>query len=155
MSKEEQIKMHEGIIEDQRKIVAVLREEIEAEKSKHRHGDFGYDDDLPRLTLEDINGELFTAGAGSCETRKAGGYHPQHPKLILGNIFNLLKEWSEPFKGFKVLGDCNFIGYVSCMEPDKIHLRIESGESSYTLPELEELWHGLGRGIAHLKRKQK
>lgn len=40
MSKEEQIKMHEAIIESSRKIIAVLQEEIEADKPKPRHGEW-------------------------------------------------------------------------------------------------------------------
>ena len=121
MNKEEiQAKLHnyEERLNDVAGEIERLREQLaEAEKPKHRHGDFGFDD-------------------------------------TIGNIFDLLKEWSEDLERFeiKVAGR----GTLEMKLSDK-RLEFSMPVFQYataTLPEAEEIWHKLGQMIATLKRKK-
>lgn len=124
----------------------------EAEKPKLRHGDFGISDSGgARVILCYDFDKLITAGDGSVYPHEYEGYNPNP---VLGNIFDLMKDWGKDFKGFTVLGQCNFVGWISIKNPDRIHLKIVGGESTYTEVELYEIWCNLGHALIELKRKK-
>lgn len=128
--------------------IALLLQQIEAKKPKRRHGDFGFDNNsFGRLSLKGIRNQMFSAGSGCCYDQDRGD--KQHPKLIFGNIFDLLKEWSEDLEHFEFdVHKCE----INTVE--FAHAPIHIAGNWHTLAEAEEIWHNLGRVIATLKRKQ-
>lgn len=132
----------------------------EAEKPKLRHGDFGI---VPKGGWKRIR--LFKSAVPDLSDKPDSGENEDYNLygicntedfIKFGNIFGLMKDWSEDFKGFTVLGQYNFVGWISIKNPDRIHLKIVGGESTYTEVELYELWCNLGHAIIELKRnKQK
>ena len=129
-----------------------LRDLCEAEKLKLRHGDFGYDGGFPRLTLMSSNEELFTAGQYHCG--EVGG-SSKHPEIILGNVFALLKEWSEPFEEWY---SCSSISGVKKIKIKIINGNIHFGTladgAEYSFENIVEIHNELGHAIAELKRKE-
>lgn len=125
----------------------------EAEKPKLRHTDFGYSTaKIPFIMIKDKVQWL------SPEHCIVSGISPDNSTFTEGVFFNLLdlmKDWDKDFKEFVVFGQYNFTGFIPFDEPDKIRLKIEGGESTFTLPELKEIWLELGKGIAYLKRNLK
>lgn len=137
-----------------------LKEQLaKAEKPKRRHGDFGLGttaDKWPRLTLESFKGEMFSAGKLSCE--RSGKENQRYPEPIFGNIFDLMKDWGEDFKGwnskmeasgFEIEG--NKIKLYACTGPvcEKEYCSIHLG-----IDRAEDFWLKFGHALAELKRKQ-
>ncbi len=128
----------------EREIVFWLAQpDAEAEKPKRRHGDFGYSDKpiYPRIVLND--------------NKLATAYHviddnkSDRPTVIFGNIFDLLKEWSEDLEYFEFdIHRCE----INTMEFP--HAPIHFAGNWHTLSEIEEIRDKTSRVIATLKRKQ-
>jgi len=147
-----QIVCHNVAIEQSKKAIIDLEAQLaEAEKPKLKlkHGDFGLNEDGDlRLVIEKTNNVLTLAGCcslGNCadtleEMRKNG--------IILGNIFDLLKQWSEDLTYFE------FDVHEYKIDPKQRFAPIKVAGTWHTLVEAEEIWHKLGQLIATLKRKQ-
>ena len=60
------------------------------------------------------------------------------------NIFDLMKDWSEPFEEFRKYG--------IYLEPSADAIFIDASGSHLTISESEELWRALGRLIVARKR---
>lgn len=117
------------------------------EKPKLKHGDFGTNKEGDsRLVIKKTNDVLTLAGCcklGMCvetvdEIREKG--------FIFGNIFDLLKEWSEDLDRTYIDGFALAIGRFCS---DKIVI----GGRSFLIEQAEEIWHKLGQLIATQKRK--
>ena len=125
------------------------------EKPKLRHGDFGINDiGFPRLILLSKDEEMLDAGKLYCDAVDGGYAHPL-PDPILGNIFDLLKEWSEPFEeweskpayehAIQIIIETKFNG---------IFFGNSGNGATFNLENITEIWHKLGHAIAELKRKE-
>ncbi len=131
-----------------------LQEQLaEAEKPKLRHGDFGVEKckecTYPRLITN-------PASVTGLTVSNEYGEIPPGNKIttVFGNIFDLLKEWSEDLEKFEVAGDCGVLNGAITSNNKDLWLKISSGSTVFTLEQIEEIWHKLGREIATLKRKQ-
>ena len=131
------------------KQVQILEAQLrEAEKPKLRHGDFGYSGstEFPRLVLD--------------KNRLAHSFRVfestphDEPTVILGNIFDLLKEWSEDLGEFKIDQTKGGGGNIKiCIDSRFIDFWVAGKICTTKLSEAEEIWHKLGQLIATLKRK--
>ena len=151
---EAKLRNYEERLKDITKAIKETRERLnEPEKPKLRHGDFGYADEpqFPRIVLAD--NQL----ASAVQVFK---YHENDkPTIILGNVFDLLKEWSEPFEEWEN-------GSVEATEisikDDKIRLYACTGANcekevchcQMGIERAESFWRKLGHAIAELKRKE-
>jgi hypothetical protein len=145
-------------------IIELLEQLVEAEKPKLRHGDFGFgNENWPRLTLEGYAGEEMSAGKQSCERMDCTKHN--YPDPVLGNIFDLLKEWSKDLGEFEKV-DVKCKNRKVLIEKSAHHIAHtfiavtdndgDRGNGAHlSLSELENLWHKLGQMIATLKRKSK
>jgi len=125
----------------------------EAEKPKIQHGDF----------WETNTGGVISIGSGLNREDynkfgEIGSY--LKPDDILGNIFNLLEEWSEDLEEYKNTGwGTGMLEVIIRSEQSAlnklIEFRIQNSSATFTLPEAEEVWRKLGQLIATLKRKAK
>ena len=136
------------------KDVAKLQVEVEVlemqlakvKKPKPRHGDFGYGTTGgPRIALSHNFG-FVTAGDGSLYDHE---YEDYNPNPVLGNIFDLLKEWSEDLTFFEF-----DVHRCEINTKDFAHAPIHIAGNWHTSAEAEEIWHKLGRVIATFKRKE-
>ena len=140
MNKEKiQAKLHnyEERLKDVVNEIERLREQLaEAEEPKIRHGDFGYfKDRTPRICIMDSIYDKEGRCGKSCDTE----YYS-----IIGNIFDLLKQWSED------LDRTDIDGFVLEICGDRIVI----GGRRFFIKQAEEFWNKLGSMIATLKRKQ-
>ena len=151
MNKEEiQAKLHnyEERLKDVAGEIERLREQLtEAEKLKLRHGDFGYFvDGKARIDIADTMYDK----DGRCGNSIDSEFY-----TIFGNIFDLLKEWSEDLEHYTISpkygGTIEF--HPSLVKHKSIHLCVTTFGTHLTMVEAEEIWHKLGRIIATLKRK--
>ena len=134
--------------------------DTEAEKPKLRHGDFGYDKDGEVCLALYAQGAKVMRRASDTYLYEWEVSHPTNYKVvdILGNIFDLLKEWSEDLEEFD-----NEL-YASGIKIDGKYIKIyactggnctKKDESClWNLEAIEKFWHKLGQIIATLKRKQ-
>jgi len=166
MNKQEElkykIKVHEGAIALSTDTLVSLRAELaEAEKPKLGHGDFGV------TTKERPCGGSFVAIRDSQRSRglepyfkdglsDGSNYTKNNPDdyTILGNIFDLLKEWSEDLDEFEIQSkNCTKL-IIKTFGEEGIQVDISHYTATLrTLSEAEEFWHKLGQLIATLKRK--
>lgn len=126
----------------------------EPEKPKLRHGDFGINEESnPRISLFSIGTD-----GGNREDYCLFGRCTNSDYPILGNIFDLLTEWSEPFVRYvkKCRGGNTLVISHSSYAPDGIEFRINEGGCYVTasIPESEEIWRKLGQLIMTPKRKE-
>jgi hypothetical protein len=155
MNKEEiQAKLHnyEERLKDVAGEIERLREQLaEAEKPKLRHGDFGINKaNNARIVLFQFG----DSNSGKRDDFGPIGIHSNTDIEPFGNIFDLLKEWSEDLEEFEGAGDCQVLnGQITSNNKD-IWLKISSGSTVFTLEQAEKIWHKLGQMIATLKRKQ-
>lgn len=155
MNKEEiQAKLHnyEERLNDVAGEIERLREQLaEAEKPKHRHGDFGFDDtSRPCLVIQKETGskyELAVASSSYTYGNDSGAAYV--PVITIGNIFDLLKKWSKDLEYFEF--DVHHCEINTIEFP---HAPIHIAGNWHTLAEAEEIWHKLGQMIATLKRKE-
>ena len=124
--------------------IALLLEQIaEAEKPKLRHGDFGLDaGNLSGGNWVHINGKTYYPSG------VISGLSPTNNTILeekIGNIFDLTKDWGEPFENYYKYGIRIEISNV-----DDIY--IDAGGSHLTIPKAEEIWHKLGQVIAQTKK---
>ncbi len=145
-------------------IALLLQQIAEAEKPKLRHGDFGIEvvegTSYQRLITNPAN------ETGLNISNKYGEIPPGHKiTTVFGNVFDLLKEWSEDFNRYEeVIMDsadgCDMVIIEpSARSKDKIfvgsmlrgqrQLGIHLSES-----ELQGFWMVLGTALFTLKRKQ-
>lgn len=128
-----------------------LRDLREAEKPKLRHGDFGYRNAKDGNVQDGGSRVLLFKGKdgiGYCDDKYYSGGIAGSKYLIFGNIFDLLKEWSEDLEHFK------FDVHTYGIDTDQRHAPIKVAGTWHTLTEAEEIWHKLGRLIATYKRTQ-
>lgn len=143
---EQAIKDRQGINDN----ILWLKEQLaEAEKPKLRHGDFGYSE-AGDSCLALLAQRPRTMRRASSRYLYEETIHNSNFLITncLGNIFDLLKEWSED------VGDIFLHGIRierSCVN----EVFIGRGDTHLTLVEAEEIWHKLGQKIATLKRKSK
>ena len=128
----------------------------EPEKPKLRHGDFGLEENnSPTIILRETQygdpSDLRSIREGhSCQSSNRTKPEYCHIYLILGNIFDLLKEWSEDLEEFTYAG-------VHFRMKGRV-LEISIHDEMMTITGLEsqmEAWTKFGRLIATLKRKSK
>ncbi len=134
--------------------------DAEAEKPKIGHGDFGITNaGHYRIFLSKcVEGFDWSKPVGGHQEYSEIGVIGDENFTFLGNIFDLLKEWSEDLKeayaedeasGIKIEGEnieIYFCTGADCAKKDDY--------CRYKLSEAEEIWHKLGQMIATLKRKQ-
>jgi hypothetical protein len=78
--------------------------EIEAEKPKLRHGDFGIDKQGNlKVAMNDWSNRLSSVGSASFAIDAEYG-QATLPEVIFGNIFDLMKDWGEDLEEFNVGG---------------------------------------------------
>ena len=153
MNKEEiQAKLHnyEERLKDVAGEIERLREQLaEAEKPKLRHGDFGLNKAGNSRLI------LFQFGDSNREKRKDYGpigIHSNTDIEPLGNIFDLLKEWSEDLEMWeRPTKRHNKFVFKICGCTIDFHT---NPYCSFIPDEAEEIWHKLGQMIATLKRKE-
>ena len=132
---------------------AELLSSLEAEKPKLRHGDFGEikwpgTDSIDHFAIMEQatlpgSPKAFFADQGG--QQKADSCMPD--AIIFGNIFDLLKEWSED------LGDI-YIHGIRLERSGVEDIFICADNKHLALTEAEDFWRKLGQKIATLKRKQ-
>lgn len=127
-------------------IIELLEQLVEAEKTKRRHGDFGFEGIYERLTLKGFQGQMFSAGSGCCYDQNKHDSH--HPQIIFGNIFDLLKEWSDDLEYFEF-----DVHHCKIDLSNFAHAPIYIAGNWHTLSEAERIWRKLGQMIATLKRR--
>ena len=136
-------------------IALLLRQLAEVEKPKLRHGDFGYrKDGAPRVALSNVCGGKVDRRVGCGSIFSISEFRGE--MSVLGNIFDLLKEWSEDLIDFKAICNRHNREFYAQIEDNEITLQTggDKGEWCWaTLAEAEEIWHKLGRVIATLKRR--
>ena len=139
-----------------------LRDLCESEKPKLRHGDFGYWIG-PSDEESDSDEFIHLLSKGKLRPADKNEFYFEQTTTeeyysVLGNIFDLLEEWSGPFARYerKCLGGNTLIISQSSWVSDGIEFRINKGGNYATasIPEAEEIWHKLGHAIAELKRKE-
>ena len=153
MNKQEiQAKLHnyEERLKDVAGEIERLREQLaEAEKPKLRHGDWWFTQGCHpcvRVFMKELKARDCVA-LTDCLITNLGSEYKGEP--ILGNIFDLLKEWSENLEYFEF--DVHHCEINTIEFP---HAPIHIAGNWHTLAEAEEIWHKLGQMIATLKRKQ-
>ena len=142
-----------------------LRDLCEAEKLELGHGDFGYvwdegEKEKPsRFVVTNHKGGLYWSRHSGLPSLIPLVHLTEHKYTILGNIFDLLKEWGEPFEEYlknnSAMGiqiDDDHIMFFACTggkgcnkENDSCYYQIESAE---------RFWRSLGHAIVELKRKK-
>ena len=133
------------------KQVQVLEQKLrEAEKPKLRHGDFGLDYAKNPCIRIRLPGKTTIAVADKDRTYGNDVGVVAIPKIIIGNIFDLLKEWSEDLEVWERPTGHNKFVFKICGCTIDFHT---NSYCSFNLPEAEEIWHKLGQMIATLKRK--
>ena len=131
----------ENHLEDVAKSIEEAREQLaelveKPKLPKLRHGDFGcFRDGTPRICIID---SIYD------EERRCGKSCDIEYYTILGNIFDLLKEWSEDSDR------ANIDGFVL----EICGNRIVIGGRRFLIDQATEFWHKLGQMIATLKRKE-
>ena len=144
-------------IEQSKKAIIDLEAQLaEAEKPKPKleHGDFGYDHkDRPCMSIRLVEGGLKDVGSQCMHENCRGSNEPycsdyEHITNHLGNIFTLLKQWSEDLTYFE------FDVHEYKIDPKQRFAPIKVAGTWHTLAEAEEFWRNLGQMIATLKRKQ-
>lgn len=131
--------------------LAGLRKKLdEPEKPKLRHGDCVIEHDIPRVVLNrnKYKGQLASFSRAASDLN-GYNYAEQHKGIVLFNIFDLLKDWSEPFR--QTFVNDVLLEYSSRF--DKA-IFINSDHQHLTISEAEEIWYKFGHAIAELKRKQ-
>ena len=130
-----------------------LREQLaKAEKPKLRHGDFGmwkgtnYGFVVDKSEKDEIYTHLLWK-SNDLRNQKRQDDMSLREVAILGNIFDLLKEWSEDLERF------DFDVHEYAIDPINSHAPIKVAGNWHTLSEAEEIWRKLGQLIATLKRK--
>lgn len=121
-------------------LVKLQAQLAEAEKPKHRHGDFGVNEDGNERIVLFQNGE----NGGRRDDYGQLGVHSDTDITIFGNIFDLMKDWGED------LERANIDGFVLEICGDRIVI----GGRRFFIDQAEKFWHKLGQMIATLKRKQ-
>ena len=135
-------------------IALLLKQIAEAEKPKLRHGDFGLWVNEKDWFVVDDSGDdriyIHLLWAGKHDKRNQWRYDNKFlaKATIFGNIFDLLKEWSEDLEYFEF--DVHHCEINTVEFP---HAPIHIAGNWHTLAEAEEIWHKLGRVIATLKKK--
>lgn len=142
-------------------IIELLEQLVEAEKPKLRHGDFGIEDGKnPTMIVKEYNnwsGDLSSL-CESFSVPQCNNDPKEHGYIIFGNIFDLLKEWSEDLEewdtdqtasGMKIDGERIKIYFCTGVDCTK-----ENDYYDCNLSGAEEIWRALGREIATLKKKQ-
>lgn len=133
------------------------------EPPKLGHGDFGVLDDygayMAIRCASDFKvkrGEILLASSSGLTPTLANGKIYIDQWHFFGNIFALLKEWSEADSS-KWESKKGSAGESIVLEADneKIWLGTCGSSDHYTLEIAEEIWRKLGGKIATLKRKQK
>lgn len=133
-------------------IIELLEQLVEAEKPKLRHGDFGL------CTRKDSKGGIVVINKrlGNPEPYFEDGlcdgcnYTKKYPDdyIIFGNIFDLLKEWSEDLEEFI------YAGVDFAMRKNSLVIDINGESQTITGTDSQmEMWCKLGRLIMTLKRK--
>lgn len=134
-----------------------LRDLREAEKPKLRHGDFGIEDgNYPTILLSETKDKCLRSIREGFTTISSNRIDYNHTYAILGNIFDLLKEWSEDLEEFEIQSkNCTKL-IIKTFGEEGIQVDISHYTATLrTLSEAEEFWHKLGQLIATLKRKSK
>ena len=127
-----------------------LKEQLaEAEKPKIRHGDFGLNKaNNARIVLFQFG----SSNSGEREDIGLIGIHSKTDIEPIGNIFDLLKEWSEDLEKWeRPTEKHNKFVFKICGCTIDFHT---NPYCSFILSEAEEVWHKLGQMIATLKRKE-
>lgn len=136
-----------------------LQEIIDApEKPKLRHGDCWWSDsdNSINIFMEEFNPphRKCVALPYALITNIGSGYNG---KPILGNIFDLMKDWNKDLTNFEksVRGGGMLRICQDVLLGNGIEFYIPGGmTASASLSEAEEIWHKLGQMIATLKRKE-
>lgn len=130
--------------------ISILKAELaEAEKPKLGHGDFGIGHGaFGRLTLKRLNGKMFSAGSGCCYDPDRGD--KDHPRIIFGNIFNLMKDWGKNLTEFELDVHKYFIDEHAGMSHAPIHI----AGNWHTEAEAYKFWCDFGQMLMTKKRKQ-
>ena len=134
--------------------------DAEAEKPKLRHGDFGIwngpKDDEGWNTQEFIHllsgGKLRPADNIEYYAKQTS---EERNYIILGNIFDLLKEWSEDFERFDIpKSTCNGGSLTINIRGGYIEFWVADEICTTIFSEAYEAWCKLGHALMFLKRKQ-
>jgi hypothetical protein len=114
--------------------------EIEAEKPKLRHGDFGITNSghYRAFLSEFVKGYDWGKPTGDHKEYSEIGVMADEDFTVFGNIFDLMEGWGEDLEEFNVGGR---------------HFKINPGDPESFL-QIEEIWHKLGALIMTHKRKQ-
>ena len=145
-------------------IIELLEQLVEAEKPKLRHGDFGYvwdegEKEKPsRFVVTNHKGGLYWSRHSGLPSLIPLCHLTEHKYTILGNIFDLLKEWGKPFEEWdktleatEIRIEDNMVRLYACTgagcEKDVCHCKLG-------IKRAEDFWRKLGHAIFTLKRKE-
>ena len=163
MNKEEtqkEIQVHERIREiTEEKLNTLnlqLRDLREAEKPKLRHGDFGINEaGSSRIALFQNGTTAAGKNLGLRDDYCPTGIVNDSDITIFGNIFDLLKEWSEDFEDWESKPAYeNAIQIIIETKFNGIFFGNSGNGATFNLENITEIWRKLGHAIAHLKRKK-
>ncbi len=145
-------------------IALLLQLIAESKKPKLGHGDYGlvWDEDETHPSRFFISRhESILWWSRYCGLPSLTPLHhlTKYKYVIFGNIFDLLKEWSEDVEIYKKTGwGCGMLEMriiSKSSAPFKlIEFRIKNESATFTSVEIDEIWHEFGKMNATLKRKQ-
>ena len=147
-----------------------LRDLCEAEKLKLRHGDFGIEDSQNKsqfICFRTHNAMIKAPEFIAYHEKNAGKHWTKFMSeseytdnlIVLGNIFDLSKEWGEPFEeylknnsamGIQIIDD--HIRLYACTGGKGCNKRDDS--CYYQIESAERIWRKLGHAIVELKRRK-